>query len=180
MTSPASRLPLLSGSDSELETLPDTCPVELSSDLQDQFWMQQALQLAAYAQRQGEVPVGAVIVSQQQRVGWGWNQVIALQDPTAHAEVMALRQAGQVLQNYRLLNTTLYVTLEPCPMCAGALVHARVQRVVYAASDSRVGACGSVFNLCRSSLMNHRVQVVSGLCAQAAQQQLKAFFQARR
>lgn len=142
--------------------------------------MRQALALADHAQQQGEVPVGAVLVHQQRRIGCGWNQVITLNDPSAHAEVMALRQGGASLGNYRLLETVLYVTLEPCPMCAGALVHARVGRVVYAAADPRIGACGSVFNLCRSPLLNHRIQVEQGPYAAQAHQQLQEFFQNKR
>jgi len=160
--------------------LPDTCPADLSGRQADIFWMKQALALADYAAQQGEVPVGAVLVQGRRRIACGWNCVIARHDPSAHAEVMALRAAGQVLCNYRLLDTTLYVTLEPCPMCAGALVHARVSRLVFAATDPRAGACGSLFNLCRSPLLNHRLAITSGVLAEAAQARLKAFFQSRR
>ncbi len=142
--------------------------------------MAQALALADHAAACGEVPVGAVLVLAGRRIACGWNQVIALSDPTAHAEVVALRVAGRALKNYRLLDTTLYVTLEPCPMCAGALVHARVQRVVFGATDPRAGACGSLFSLCRSPLLNHRLTVTPGVLAEAAQARLQRFFQARR
>ena len=159
---------------------PDMCPADLSMEAADRFWMAQALELADYAAAQGEVPVGAVVVRDGQRIGCGWNRVIALNDPSAHAEVMALRQAGQVTGNYRLGGATLYVTLEPCPMCAGALVHARVDRVVFAAADPRAGACGSLFNLCRSPLLNHRLAVTAGVLEEAARQRLQNFFRARR
>jgi tRNA(adenine34) deaminase len=160
--------------------LPSHCldPVEI-----DQFWMQQALTLAQIAQAQGEVPVGALVVLDGLCVGYGYNSVITLNDPTAHAEVLALRMAGLQLNNYRLLQAVLYVTLEPCPMCAGAMVHARVGRVVYAALDPRTGASGeehSVFNLLQSSVLNHRCQVSSGVLAEASTQLLRSFFQAKR
>ena len=120
------------------------------------------------------------MVCDGRRIGCGWNRVIELNDPTAHAEVMALRQAGQAVRNYRLGGATLYVTLEPCPMCAGALVHARINRVVFAAADPRAGACGSLFNLCRSPLLNHRMAITAGVLAQSARARLQRFFQARR
>ena len=163
-----------------MQDQPDTCPADLSPDAVDRFWMEQALALADHAERQGEVPVGAVVVRDGRRIGCGWNRVIELNDPTAHAEVMALRQAGRTLSNYRLGGATLYVTLEPCPMCTGALVHARIDRVVFAATDPRAGACGSLFNLCRSPLLNHRVAITAGVLAQSARARLQRFFQKRR
>jgi len=143
--------------------------------------MQRALKLAAAACQQGEVPVGAVLVDQENRLlGEGWNQPIGSHDPTAHAEIQSLRAAASKVQNYRLPGTTLYVTLEPCPMCAGAIVHARVQRVVIGAADPRTGAAGSVFNLLDSSDLNHRVQVETGLLEQQCSAMLKDFFAKRR
>lgn len=160
--------------------LPPDCvdPIEI-----DQFWMAQALTLAEQAQQLGEVPVGALVVYQGYCVGYAHNAVIQLNDPTAHAEVLALRMAGLQLNNYRLLHSTLYVTLEPCPMCAGALVHARVGRVVYSADDPRTGSSGevhSVFNLLQSPFLNHRCKVSSGVLAETSTQLLKSFFQAKR
>ncbi len=159
---------------------PDICPADLSPEEADRFWMDQALALADHAAEQGEVPVGAVVVQEGRRIACGWNQVITLNDPSAHAEVMALRRAAQMLGNYRLERVTLYVTLEPCPMCAGALVHARIDRLVFAAADPRAGACGSLFNLCRSPLLNHRIAITAGVEEADARVRLQRFFQARR
>ena len=113
------------------------------SELNDAYWMKQALALAQKAWEQGEVPVGAILVLDDEVIGQGWNRPITRHDPTAHAEIMALQQGGQIGQNYRLLNATLYVTLEPCVMCAGAMVHSRIKRLVYGASDLKTGAAGS-------------------------------------
>lgn len=156
------------------------CPPGLDQAEQDMFWMQQAIALAAFAQQQGEVPVGALVVLKQQCISIGYNQSIALHDPTAHAEVIALRQAGQVLQNYRLPEAELYVTLEPCAMCATAMVHARITRLIYAASDPKSGAVGSRINLAESAFLNHQYQVVSGVLAEVASDQLTSFFRQRR
>ena len=143
--------------------------------------MQRALAQAALAERIDEVPVGAVLVSAAGEVlAECHNQTISQSDPCAHAEILALREAGQKLGNYRLLNTTMYVSLEPCAMCAMALVHARVKRLVFAASDPKTGACGSVFNLIADSRHNHRVEVQSGLLQQEASVALSAFFKAKR
>lgn len=151
------------------------------TDESDIGFMQRALELAQIAENEGEVPVGAVLVKDGEIVGEGWNRPIAAHDPTAHAEIQALRAASQKLGNYRLPGTTLYVTLEPCPMCAGAIVHARVKRVVFAASDPRSGAAGSVFDLLPSDQrFNHRTECEGGLEAETASQKLKAFFRARR
>lgn len=144
---------------------------------EDLYWMQQAFQLAQQAAAQGEVPVGAVLVHQQQRVGEGWNQPVTRHDPSAHAEIMALRDAGQRLQNYRL-GGTLYVTLEPCVMCTGALIHARIHRLVFAAADPKVGA-HSVFNLFANGF-NHRFEYTPGVLAEPCSQLLREFFRARR
>jgi len=142
--------------------------------------MNYALEQAQLAEQNGEVPVAALIVQGNRLIATGINAPIALHDPTAHAEILALRHAGEALQNYRLPNTTLYVTLEPCPMCAGAIVHARVERVVYAAPDPRTGAAGSVFNLLQNPQLNHCCQVSAGILQEKGAQQLKNFFKRRR
>lgn len=147
----------------------------------EECWMRHALTLAARAADAGEVPVGAVLVKDGVIVGEGWNRPIAAHDPTAHAEIQALRDAAQRLCNYRLPGTELYVTLEPCPMCAGAIVHARVSRVVYGAADPKGGACGSVFDLLPSDhRFNHRTQCRGGLLAQECADLLRGFFSRRR
>lgn len=141
----------------------------------DHQFMQRALELAALAEGKGEVPVGAVLVKDDKIIAEGFNQPILNHDPSAHAEIIALRQAGNKLQNYRLVDTTLYVTLEPCAMCAMALVHARVSRVVFATSDPRTGAAGSVLNILQQNEFNHQCQLESGLMHQEASEQLKTF-----
>lgn len=146
----------------------------------DLFFMSRAVELAREAERAGEVPVGAVIVKDGVIVGEGWNRPISTHDPTAHAEIVALRAAAQTLSSYRLLDTTLYVTLEPCPMCAGAMVHARVQRLVYAATDPRAGAAGTVFNIVQHPSLNHRLECAAGVMAEECRQLLRGFFAARR
>ncbi len=142
--------------------------------------MRRVLTLAQRAAEQGEVPVGAVLVLNEIEIGSGLNQPIAEHDPTAHAEIAALRDAARHLGNYRLTGTTLYVTLEPCVMCAGAIIHARVARVVYGAADPKTGAAGSVFDTLQSPLHNHHVEVVAGVMADECGGLLKSFFQARR
>lgn len=150
------------------------------SSADDEF-MQRALQLARHAHAQhDEVPVGAVVTIDGKIVGEGWNQTISTHDPSAHAEMVALRAAGQALANYRLPGATLYVTLEPCVMCAGAMVHARVARVVYAADDPKTGAAGSVFDTLVSPQHNHRIHVARGLRATEAGDMLRDFFRQRR
>lgn len=147
----------------------------------DLIFMQRAYQLAQQAAEQGEVPIGAVVVRDGAIIGEGGNRPIGDHDPTAHAEVVALRDAARRVGNYRLPGTTLYVTLEPCPMCAGAMVHARVGRVVYAASDPRSGAAGSVFDLLPSDgRFNHRTEAEGGLLAEACGELLRDFFRRRR
>ncbi len=147
----------------------------------DSDYMERALAFARHAAAEGEVPVGAVLVGEDGGVLAGsGNAPIARHDPSAHAEMLVLRAAGAALSNYRLPNTTLYVTLEPCPMCAGALVHARIARLVYAAADPRSGACGSVFNLPQSTELNHRIEVTAGLLAEQSSQLLTGFFAERR
>ncbi len=144
-------------------------------------FMRLAFEQAAIAKAIDEVPVGAVLVSADGSVlAESHNQTISLSDPCAHAEIMALRAAGQKLGNYRLLDTTLYVTLEPCAMCAMALVHARVKRLVFAANDPKTGACGSVFDLLTDPRHNHHVQVQSGLLGEEASAMLSAYFKAKR
>ena len=147
----------------------------------DRRWMQEALRHARHAgEHLHEVPVGAVLVAGDRLLGAGCNQSIHRHDPTAHAEVMALREAGVAVGNYRFLDSTLYVTLEPCAMCAMALVHARVSRVVYAAADHKTGAAGSVFDTLISPRHNHRVSVDSGLYAGLSADLLRDFFRDRR
>jgi tRNA(adenine34) deaminase len=147
----------------------------------DRYFMRRALQLARQAEAAGEVPVGAVLVRDGRIIGEGYNQPIGRHDPTAHAEIVALRAAGKAEANYRLPGSTLYVTLEPCPMCAGAIVHARVARVVFAASDPRSGAAGSVFDLLPSDQrFNHRTACEGGLLETQAAELLRAFFRRKR
>ena len=146
----------------------------------DRAWMQKALDLARKAEAEGEIPVGAVLVLEGAAAGEGWNRPIAASDPTAHAEIEAIRMAARAARNYRLPSSTLYVTLEPCAMCAGALVNARVERVVFAARDIRFGALRSIFRLGDSELLNHRVRVEEGLFAVEAAEILKRFFERKR
>ena len=147
----------------------------------DAAWMRRALALAVHARdAEGEVPVGAVLVLDGEIVGEGWNRNITLNDPSAHAEIGALRDAGKRLGNHRIPGSTLYVTLEPCAMCAMALVHARVARVVYGATDPKTGAAGSVFDTLVSDRHNHRVQVEGGFLREESAALLKAFFRAKR
>ena len=147
----------------------------------DERYMQRALELAKHAQDlHAEVPVGAVVVLDGQIVGEGWNQSISGNDPSAHAEIMALRDAGRRLGNYRFPGAELFVTLEPCVMCAGAMIHARLARVVYAAADPKTGAAGSVFDTLTSPLHNHRIAVEKGVLAEQASALLTGFFKKRR
>jgi len=147
----------------------------------DERWMRYALELARHAaEEHAEIPVGAVLVKDGNIVGEGWNRNIRDSDPSAHAEMVALRSAGTALANYRLPDTTLYVTLEPCVMCAGAIIHARVARVVIAADDPKTGAAGSVFDTLLSDRHNHRVVVERGLCAEESAELLRSFFRERR
>ena len=148
--------------------------------MNDEYWMRRALNLAERAQADGEVPVGAVVVKDDECIGEGWNQPISTRDPSAHAEIMALRAAAGRTENYRLPGTTLYVTLEPCAMCAGAIILARVSRLVYAAADPRSGAAGSVFNILQSEQLNHRVDLTAGVLELEAAAILQTFFKTRR
>jgi tRNA(adenine34) deaminase len=147
---------------------------------QDERFMRRAIELAREAEAAGEVPVGAVIVRDGEVLAEGFNRPISTHDPTAHAEMVALRAAAARIDNYRLLDTTLYVTLEPCAMCAGAMVHARVRRLVYAATDPRAGAAGSLFNVVQHPALNHRLEVVPGVLAEDCGALLRGFFVARR
>ena len=149
-------------------------------DTLDTTFMTRALELARIAEAAGEVPVGAVIAREGKIVAEGWNRPISMRDPTAHAEIVALREAGRALETYRLSDTTLYVTLEPCPMCAGAMVHARVRRLVFAATDPRAGAAGTVFNIVQHPALNHRIECTSGVLAEECGSLLRTFFVARR
>lgn len=148
--------------------------------MNDEHWMRQALELACEAEAAGEVPVGAVIVKDGVLVAKGWNRPISICDPTAHAEIIALRAAGLKLDNYRLPDTELYVTLEPCPMCVGALLHARVSRVIYAATDPRTGALGGAFDLLNDTKHNHAFEVTEGVLADESSELLRRFFRERR
>jgi tRNA(adenine34) deaminase len=156
--------------------------VAASAPSSDEDWMHRALALAEQAEREyDEIPVGAVLVGPQgELLGEGWNYNIASHDPSAHAEIMAMREGGKRLRNHRLVGCTLYVTLEPCAMCAMAMVHARLARVVYAASDPKTGAAGSVFDLLADPRHNHRVQVESGVLAEDAGRRLSNYFRAKR
>jgi tRNA(adenine34) deaminase len=147
---------------------------------QDEYWMRYALQLADNAQQQGEVPVGAVLVKDNQIIGEGWNQSIRLHDPSAHAEMMAIRDAGKNMLNYRLVGSCLYVTLEPCTMCAGLLIHSRIERLVFGASDLKTGAVGSLYDLLGDLRMNHQVEVKGGVMQQECGNKLSLFFKLRR
>jgi tRNA(adenine34) deaminase len=147
----------------------------------DRHWMRHALELARRAAEEGEVPVGALLVCKGEILGAGWNRPIIEHDPSAHAEIQALRAAGRRVGNYRLPGSILYVTLEPCVMCAGAIVQARVAEVIYGAPDPKAGACGSVFDLLPSDgRFNHRTEVRGGLLADECGEVLRAFFRARR
>ena len=146
----------------------------------DEVWMREALRLAHEAAAAGEVPVGAVVVQAGRILGRGWNRPIGTHDPSAHAEMMALREAAANLGNYRLTGCELYVTLEPCAMCAGAIQHARIARLVWGAPDAKTGACGSVVNLFAEARLNHHTVAMGGLLEQESRALLQAFFQERR
>lgn len=148
--------------------------------MSDEEFMREALALARQAAAAGEVPVGAVVVKEGAVIGRGHNRPISERDPTAHAEVLALRDAAARLGNYRLEGCTLYVTLEPCAMCAGAILHARIARLVYGAADSKAGACGSVVDLLAESRLNHHATTTSGVMAEEAARLLQNFFSERR
>ncbi len=152
----------------------------MGETISDEYWMRHALTLARRAWEEGEVPVGAVLIQGNAVIGEGWNRPVAHHDPTAHAEIMALRQGGKVLENYRLLDTTLYVTLEPCVMCAGAMVHGRIGRLVFGANDEKTGAAGSLLDVLGHAGMNHQVKVERGVLAEECAALLSDFFRHRR
>jgi len=151
-----------------------------ASNTSDEFWMQEALRSAQRALESGEVPVGAVVVHAGEIVGRGWNRNLTDSDPTAHAEIIALRQAGEHLGNHRMGDCELFVTIEPCPMCAGALVHSRVKRVVYGADDPKAGAIRSVMEVLNHPKLNHRTEVRGGVLAGRSAELLQSFFRSRR
>ena len=146
----------------------------------DVEWMQRAFELAKKAKEHDEVPVGAVIVYEDRIIGEGWNQPISSHDPTAHAEIIALRDAGNNVGNYRLPDATMYVTLEPCAMCAGAIVHARLTKLVFAAADPKTGACGSIFNLLQTEELNHKVEIGKGIMEDECRALIQTFFKEKR
>ena len=148
--------------------------------MSDVDWMRRALALAGHAQAQGEVPVGALVVRGETVLGEGWNRPIGSHDPTAHAEIVALRAAALAAGDYRLGGTTLYVTLEPCPMCAAAMAHARIARLVFGAWDLRQGAAGSAFNLVAADALNHRIDAFGGVLSDECGALLRGFFAGRR
>ncbi len=148
--------------------------------MSDEVCLRLAMTEAQAAEVAGEVPVGAIVVHQGQIIGRGQNRAVRDSDPTAHAEIVALREAGRALGNYRLEGCDLYVTLEPCAMCAGAILHARIARLIYAAADPKAGACGSVLSVMNHPALNHRVEISSGILAEECGTMLTAFFRARR
>jgi tRNA(adenine34) deaminase len=154
--------------------------MELTQDEIDRRYMQEAIELARKALESEDVPVGALVVHRNRVIGRGYNQREKLQDPTAHAEMLALTAAAEYIGHWRLEDCTLYVTLEPCAMCAGALVLGRVSRLVYGAVDEKAGACGSLYEITQDLRLNHRVETVGGVLAEAAVELLQAFFRRRR
>jgi tRNA(adenine34) deaminase len=163
-----------------MSTSGTSAPRPGDQEVVDRHWMAVALEEAAAGARAGEVPVGAVLVRDGVCLARAHNAPISEQDPTAHAEIRVLREGARVLGNYRLPDTTLYVTLEPCPMCVGAMIHARVARLVFAASDPRTGAAGGALDLVSHSSHNHRVAVTGGIAAEEAAELLRGFFRERR
>jgi tRNA(adenine34) deaminase len=150
------------------------------SSTKDELWMRYAFRLAQRAEEQGEVPVGAIVVKDDQCIAEGWNMSIATHDPTAHAEMVALRKAGLVMENYRLCQGTLYVTLEPCVMCMGAIIHARVKRLVFGAFDPKRGAVCNALSLANTSFLNHQISWDGGVLEMECSELLKCFFRVRR
>jgi tRNA(adenine34) deaminase len=157
-------------------------PQDLTAALtiKDELWMEEALRSAQRALEAGEVPVGAVVVCGERIVGRGWNRNLTDHDPTAHAEIVALREAGATLGNHRLAGCDLFATIEPCPMCAGALVHARIKRLVYGADDPKAGAVHSVMQVLNHPQLNHKIEVRSGILAGRSAELLQTFFKSRR
>jgi tRNA(adenine34) deaminase len=156
--------------------------LELADTLeeQDDLWMREALELARRAGEDDEVPVGAIVVRDGEIIGRGWNRNIGLNDPSAHAEIMAMRDAGETIANHRLKDCSLYVTLEPCPMCAGAMIHARLDRIIFGASDPKTGAAGGKLDLLGEPAHNHKLKVSGGCLAGESSALLKDFFRQRR
>ena len=159
------------------ERTPERTDAAISTD---ELWMGEALRCAQRALEAGEVPVGAVVVCDGKVVGWGWNRNISDSDPTAHAEIMGLREAGANLGNYRLGDCDLFVTIEPCAMCAGALVHARIRRLVYGADDPKAGAVHSIMQVLNQPGLNHKVEVRGGVLAGKCSEILQEFFRSKR
>jgi tRNA(adenine34) deaminase len=147
----------------------------------DEFWMREAIKAAQDAEKLEEVPIGACLIDDQgELLAVAGNRTITRNDPTAHAEILVLREASAKINNYRLVNTTLYTTIEPCAMCAGALVNARVRRLVYGAKDERFGAVETIFNICDNPLLNHRIEIVSGVLAEECRAVMQEFFRRKR
>jgi tRNA(adenine34) deaminase len=154
--------------------------MELTQQQMDERYMRMAIDAAQVAEENGDVPIGTVIVHEGRVIARAYNQREQLKDPTAHAEIIALTQAAAALGMWRLHGCTIYVTLEPCPMCAGAMVMARLDRLVYGCTDPKAGACGSLYDICRDGRLNHRLQVTSGVLADHCAALLQAFFRQRR
>ncbi len=152
----------------------------MSNSKEDERFMRVAIESAKIAEENGDVPIGAVVVYKNQIIGKAYNQREQLQDPTAHAEIIALTQAAAALENWHLNGCTMYVTLEPCPMCAGALVLSRMDRLVYGCDDPKAGACGSLYNIVTDGRLNHRLEVTSGVMEEQCREQLQGFFARRR
>lgn len=159
--------------------VPDNASIS-NTALPDEFWMEQALRAATHALDLGEIPIGAVVVCKGEIVGRGWNSNLADTDPSAHAEIMALREAGKKLNNHRLVDCEMFVTIEPCAMCAGALIHARLSRLVYGAADPKAGAVHSVMCVLNHPKLNHQMEVREGVLAEKCSLLLQAFFKTRR
>ncbi|WP_282130950.1 tRNA adenosine(34) deaminase TadA [Pseudoalteromonas aliena] len=152
----------------------------MNEPFDDSYWMEQALLYAKQAEQLNEIPVGAIVVKDNQLVSAGYNRSITDNDPSAHAEMIAIREAGKVLNNYRLIDCTLYVTLEPCSMCAGLLVHSRIKRLVFGAADAKTGSAGSIMNLLQEPRLNHQVDVCSGVLSEQCGNAISDFFKSRR
>ena len=152
----------------------------MSEQFDDQYWMAKALEYANKAEQLDEIPVGAVLVKDNKLIAAGYNRSITDNDPSAHAEMIAIREGGKALNNYRLIDCTLYVTLEPCSMCAGLLVHSRIKRLVFGAADEKTGSAGSIMNLLQDSRLNHQVDVEAGVLSELCGQTISDFFKRRR
>jgi tRNA(adenine34) deaminase len=152
----------------------------MTEPFDDQYWMEQALVYAKQAEQFDEIPVGAIIVKNNQLISAGYNRSITDNDPSAHAEMIAVREAGKVLNNYRLIDCTLYVTLEPCSMCAGLLVHSRIKRLVFGAADAKTGSAGSIMNLLQEPRLNHQVEITGGVLETQCAENISSFFKRRR